>query len=165
MGDHFEDFTLAAVQAAPVYLDRDASIDKACRLIDDAAAQGADLAVFGETWVPGYAVFAQHPVHPKFQDAVKRFVQNGVEIPSPATDALCEAARRAGIDVAIGVAERDSTTQGSIYCTLLFIGREGKILGKHRKLKPTFYERSVWGEGDGSAACVSTTGPTAGSAV
>jgi predicted amidohydrolase len=150
MGDEFRDFTLAAVQAAPVYMDRDASIDKACVLIEQAGSQGADLAVFGETWVPGYAAFAAWPEKPGFQAAVKRFVTNGVEIPSPATDALCRAAARAGTDVAIGIAERDSTTQGSIYCTLLFIGREGKILGKHRKLKPTFFERSLWGEGDGS---------------
>lgn len=150
MGDEFREFTLAAVQAAPVYLDRDASIDKACGLIEQAAAQGADLAVFGETWVSGYASFGAWPEHKAFRGAIQRFVSNGVDIPSPSTDALCAAARRAGIDVAIGVAERDATTHGSIYCTLLFIGREGRILGRHRKLKPTFYERSVWGEGDGS---------------
>ncbi|HEY4670181.1 MAG TPA: carbon-nitrogen hydrolase family protein [Tepidiformaceae bacterium] len=151
MGEQFEDFTLAAVQAAPVYLDRDASIEKACRLIDEAGALGADLAVFGETWVSGYANFGAWPEHPAFRTALKRFILNGVEVPSPATEALCRAAARAGIDVAIGVAERDSTTGGSIYCTLLFIGREGRILGKHRKLKPTFWERTVWGEGDGSS--------------
>jgi predicted amidohydrolase len=150
MGDEFQDFTLAAVQAAPVYLDRDASIDKACRLIEQAAALGSDLAVFGETWVSGYASFAAWPNHPAFGSLLRRFVLNGVEVPSPATDALCRAARRAGTDVVIGVAERDATTQGTIYCTLLFIGREGKLLGKHRKLKPTMYERTVWGEGDGS---------------
>ncbi len=149
MGDEFQDFTLAAVQAAPVYLDRDASIEKACRLIDEAGALGSDLAVFGETWVSGYASFAAWPNHPAFGGLLRRFVLNGVEVPSTATDALCQAARRAGTDVVIGVAERDSTTQGSIYCTLLFIGREGKLLGKHRKLKPTMYERTVWGEGDG----------------
>ncbi|MCC7089247.1 MAG: carbon-nitrogen hydrolase family protein [Dehalococcoidia bacterium] len=151
MGDEFQDFTLAAVQAAPVYLDRDASIEKACRLIDEAAALGSDLAVFGETWVSGYASFAAWPNHPAFGSLLRRFILNGVEVPSPATDALCRAARRAGTDVVIGVAERDSATQGSIYCTLLFIGREGKLLGKHRKLKPTMYERTVWGEGDGSS--------------
>ncbi|MBI2765145.1 MAG: carbon-nitrogen hydrolase family protein [Chloroflexi bacterium] len=151
MGDTFEDFTLAAVQAAPVYLDRDASIEKAVRLIAEAGARGADLAVFGETWVAGYASFAAWADHPKLGGALARFVLNGVEVPSPATDALCAAAKRARIDVAIGIAERDSTTHGSIYATLLFIGRDGAIFGKHRKLKPTFYERSVWGEGDGSS--------------
>lgn len=150
MGDEFRDFTLAAVQAAPVYLDREASIDKACRLIAEAGDKGADLAVFGETWVSGYASFAAWPNHPLFGQLLRRFVLNAVEVPSPATDALCRAARRAGTDVAIGVAERDATTGGSVYCTLLFIGREGEILGKHRKLKPTMYERTVWGEGDGS---------------
>ncbi len=151
MGDEFQDFTLAAVQAAPVYLDRDASIAKACALIAEAGAKGADLAVFGETWVSGYASFAAWANHPAFGELLRRFVLNGVEVPSPATDALCRAARLAGTDVAIGIAERDATTGGSIYCTLLFIGREGVILGKHRKLKPTMYERTVWGEGDGSS--------------
>lgn len=151
MGDEFKDFTMAAVQAAPAYLDRDASIEKACSLIARAGSLGADLAVFGETWVSGYASFAGWPNHPAFGELLRKFVLNGVEVPSPATDALCRAARAAGCDVAIGVAERDSTTGGSIYATLLFIGREGKILGKHRKLKPTMYERTVWGEGDGSS--------------
>ena len=151
MGDEFQDFTLAAVQAAPVYLDRDASVEKACGLIEQAGAKGADLAVFGETWVSGYASFAAWANHPAFGGLLRKFVLNGVEVPSPATDALCAAARRAGCDVAIGIAERDATTGGSIYATLLFIGRDGSILGKHRKLKPTMYERTVWGEGDGSS--------------
>lgn len=150
MGDEFRDFTLAAVQASPVYLDREASIDKACQLIEQAGALGSDLAVFGETWVSGYPGFAEKPGNQKTGPVLRKFVLNGVEVPSPATGALCRAARRAGTDVVIGVAERDSTTGGSIYCTLLFIGREGELLGKHRKLKPTFFERAVWGEGDGS---------------
>ena len=151
MGDEFRDFTLAAVQAAPVYLDRAASIEKACGLIDEAGAHGADLAVFGETGVSGYASFVRFADHPATRKAYRQFIANGVRVPSPETDALCAAAKRAGIDVAIGVAERDSTTDGTIYCTLLFIGRDGKIIGKHRKLKPTFWERAVWGEGDGSS--------------
>jgi predicted amidohydrolase len=150
MGDRFEDFTLAAVQAAPVYLDREASIDKAVGLIADAGAKGSDLAVFGETWVSGYASFAAWPSHPAFRGLLSQFVANAVEVPSSATDALCAAARKAGTDVVIGVAERDGTTGGSVYCTLLFISREGQLLGKHRKLKPTLWERTVWGEGDGS---------------
>ena len=150
MGDQFEDFTLAAVQAAPVYLDREASIDKAVTLIGTAGEMGSDLAVFGETWVSGYASFAAWPNHPAFTGLLRRFVENAVEVPSPATDALCAAAKKAGTDVVIGVAERDSNTHGSVYCTLLFIGRDGTLLGKHRKLKPTLWERTVWGEGDGS---------------
>lgn len=149
--DEFADFTLAAVQAAPVYLDRDASIEKACRLIGEAGDAGADLAVFGETWVSGYASFAAWPAHPAFRGLLQRFVATAVEVPSPATDALCAAARRAGTDVVIGVAERDAVTRGTVYCTLLFIGRDGQLLGKHRKLKPTLWERIVWGEGDGSS--------------
>lgn len=151
MGDEFADFTLAAVQATPVFLDRDASVEKAIQLIDQAGRQGADLAVFGETWVPAYPGWAERPGDARIGPLLQRLVLNGVEVPSPATDALCRAARRAGTDVVIGIAERDSTTQGTIYCTLLFIGREGDLLGKHRKLKPTFYERTVWGEGDGSS--------------
>lgn len=150
MGDQFQDFTLAAVQAAPVYLDREASIEKAVGLIADAGDRGSDLAVFGETWVSGYASFAAWASHPAFRGLLSRFVANAVEVPSPATDALCAAARRAGTDVVIGVAERDAVTGGSVYCTLLFISREGQLLGKHRKLKPTLWERIVWGEGDGS---------------
>ena len=83
MGEEFQDFTLAAVQAAPVYLDREASIDKACALIAQAGDKGADLAVFGETWVSGYASFAAWPNHPAFGGLLRKFVLNGVEIPSP----------------------------------------------------------------------------------
>jgi len=144
----FSDFTLAAIQAAPVLLDRDASAEKACRLIEEAAARGATLAAFGETWLPGYPFFTNAPRSPLWWKAAAEYLANAVEIPSPTTDLLCAAARRAGIDVVIGVAELDPHTHGTVYCTLLFIGREGKVLGKHRKLKPTHSERTVWGEGD-----------------
>jgi predicted amidohydrolase len=143
-------FTLALIQAAPVYFDRQASTEKACRLIEQAGEKGADLAAFGETWLPGYPFFINYPVlSTRWNQVRATYLANGVEIPSPTTDRLCRAAREAGTDVAIGVVELDAHTHGTVYCTLLFIGREGKILGRHRKLKPTLGERTVWGEGDG----------------
>lgn len=81
-------------------------------------------------------------------EAVAAYLANAVEIPSPTTDRLCLAARWATIDAVIGLVEPDRQTRGTVYCTLLFISREGHILGRHRKLKPTHTERTVWGEGD-----------------
>lgn len=144
-------FKLAAIQAAPVYFDADASVEKACRLIQDAGKQGVTLAAFSETWLPGYPFWVWEQLN---MQMAKEYIANAVEIPSASTDQLCDAARAANIDVVIGVAERDSVTKGTVYCALLFIGSEGKILGRHRKLKPTHRERTVWGEGDGSSLVV-----------
>ena len=144
----YQEFTLAAVQAAPIPFDREASTEKACRLIEEAAAQGATLAAFGETWLPGYPFFAFTSPGPLWWKAAAEYLANAVEIPSPTTERLCAAARRAGIDVVIGVVELDPRTRGTVYCTLLFIGRDGALLGRHRKLKPTHAERAIWGEGD-----------------
>lgn len=147
----YPEFTLAAIQHPPVFFDRDASTEKACKLIEDAANLGATFAVFGETWLHGYPFFASESESPLFAQMSAAYLANGVEVPGPTTDKLCAAARKAGIDVAIGIVELDSKTRGTAYCTLLFIGKEGIILGKHRKLKPTRAERIMWGEGDASS--------------
>ncbi len=146
----WDSFKLAAVVAAPVYFDREASTEKACRLIQDAAGKGAVLAAFGETWLPGYPWWIRSE---GFSSGLQmkcraEYIASAIRIPGVETDQLCSAAKQAGIDVVIGVVERDPTTEATVYCTLLFIGREGKLLGRHRKLKPTDYERRVWGEGD-----------------
>ena len=156
MAEEFPRFTAAAVQAAPVYLDREATIEKACRLIEEAAAKGARLIVFPETWVPGYPfwVFGSLVVSGTL---FTRLFKNAVEIPSPATDALCRAAARAGAYVVIGINERDARFKGSLYNTLLYIDDEGQILGAHRKVMPTHAERTVWGMGDGSGLHVFDT--------
>ena len=150
----YPEFTLAAVQAAPVYFDREASTEKACGLIEQAAEAGATLAAFGETWLHGYPWWAGERTTPLHRQARADYIANAIEIPGPETQQLCLAAKRAGIDVAIGGVELDPNTHGSVYCTLLFIGREGEILGRHRKLKPTDFERRVWGEGDGASLTV-----------
>ena len=142
-------FRLAAIQAAPVFLDRQASTDKACELIAKAGEMGATVAAFGETWLPGYPrwVHAKIPYTQRRQ-LTARYLGAAVTIPGPETAQLCAAARAAGSDVVIGVAELDETSAGTVYCTLLFISAEGEILGKHRKMKPTDGERTAWGEGD-----------------
>jgi nitrilase len=141
-------FKLAAIQAAPIYFDREASTKKACALIKEAGAKGATIAAFGESWLPGYPFFVFAQTQALTYKALAEYIATAVEIPSATTDKLCAAAKSAGLDVVIGIVERDRTTQGTVYCTLLFIGRDGQILGRHRKLKPTFVERAAWGDGD-----------------
>ncbi|MBI4233687.1 MAG: carbon-nitrogen hydrolase family protein [Chloroflexi bacterium] len=150
-----ETFKAAAVQAAPVFLDREATLEKACRLVEEAASRGASLVVFPETWVPGYPVWASRVpawrVWKPGQRAFARLFRNAVEVPGPATDALGAAARRTGVYLVIGVNEREAEFgRGTLYNTILFFGRDGRLLGRHRKLMPTFHERTVWGLGDAS---------------
>jgi predicted amidohydrolase len=147
----YAEFKLAAIQAAPVYFDREASAQKACELIRKAGATGARIAAFSETWLPGYPFFVWGS---STEEMAAEYIANAVEVPSDTTDQLCDAARTANIDVVIGIAERDGRTQGTVYCTLLFISNEGEILGRHRKLKPTNRERTIWGEGDGNSLVV-----------
>ncbi|HLK68257.1 MAG TPA: carbon-nitrogen hydrolase family protein [Bryobacteraceae bacterium] len=147
-------FRIAAVQACPVYMDREATIAKACHLIAEAGAAGAKLAVFPEAFVPGYPLWvwfipAGH-THP-LREVYAEFVANAVAVPGKATAQLCEAAKKAEVAVAIGINEVNIEASGStVYNTLLYIAANGTILGKHRKMMPTGGEKLVWGMGDGS---------------
>ncbi len=153
----------AVVQAAPILFDRDASIEKACRLTAEAAGQGARLILFPEAFVPAYprgftfgtAIGSRSAAGRRLWG---RYWANSVIIPSPTTDAMGAAARAAGAYLAIGVIERDGEASGgTLYCTVLYFGPDGRLLGKHRKLKPTAAERLIWGEGDGSTLTVLDT--------
>jgi len=157
---------VAVVQAASILFDRAGCVEKTCRLIDEAASKGAGLMLFPEALIPGYPRgFGFGTVVGSRSEAGKkrweRYWRNSVEIPSEATSKIGEAARKAQAYVAVGVVERDiESSQGTLYCTLLYFGPDGNVLGKHRKLKPTASERLIWGEGDGSTMPVINTGTT-----
>ncbi|MDX2391353.1 carbon-nitrogen hydrolase family protein [Streptomyces sp. DK15] len=150
-------FTAAAVQAAPVFLDPAATVDKAVALIAEAAAAGAELVVFPEAFVPGYPYWnwTMNPVQgsPWFE----RLQRASVDIPGPHVDALRAAARRHGVVLVIGVNERVPHSLGVLHNTLLTIGADGALLGVHRKLVPTWAEKLTWTGGDGSSLRVHRT--------
>jgi len=150
MGDQYPKFKAAAVQTSPVFLNREATVDKACELIQEASKNGAKLVAFPETFVPGYPYWILLDSPLRGAELFCRLFKEAVEIPSPATDELCRAAKAADIYVIIGVNEKVSVNMGTMWNTNLVISRQGTILGKHRKLVPTFPEKMVWSRGDGS---------------
>ena len=147
-------FKIAVVQAAPVVLDREATVSKARELIAEAGRNGARLVVFPEAFIPTYPdwVWRIPPGrHGMLADAYAELLEQSVEIPGPVTEDLSRAARQASVYVAMGLNERNAqASNASLYNTLLYIGPEGELLGKHRKLVPTAPERMVWAQGDGS---------------
>jgi nitrilase len=161
--DSFPKVKAAVVQAAPVLFNREATVEKACRLTGEAAAQGAELILFPEAFVPAYPRGLSFGTvvgsrSPQGRLTWQTYWANAVDIPSPATEALGAAARQAEAYLAIGVIERDSQfSRGTLYCTLLYFGPNGQLIGKHRKVKTTAAERFIWGEGDGSTLTVINT--------
>jgi nitrilase len=146
--------TAAAVQATPVFLDRDATVEKAAILTEEAASNGAELIAFPEAFVPTYPDWVWRTKPWADGEWYERLLSQAVVVPGPATEALGKAALRAHAYVAIGINERDGAT---LYNTVLYFSPDGTILGKHRKLMPTGGERLVWGQGDGSTLSVFDT--------
>ena len=148
-------FLVAAVQISPVFLDRDATIDRACDAIADAASRGVRCAVFPEAFVPGYPLWIWSLAAGQTQELRALYAElldQAVTIPSAAVTRLCEAARAAHMFVVIGVNERNAEASGtSLYNSMLFIGDEGELLGVHRKLIPTAGERLVHAQGQGAS--------------
>lgn len=148
---------VAAVQGAYVLMDQKACLARAVDLIGQAAAGGAGIVVFPEAFIPGTPIWIDsRPIWDGDAEWFALLVDQAVVVPGPVTDALGAAARAAGVYLVIGVEEREphGTT---IYNTTLYLGPEGTLLGKHRKLIPTGSERTVWGMGDGSTLPVIDT--------
>jgi nitrilase len=153
----FTTFKAAAVQAAPAFLNSEASTEKACRLIEEAAAAGAKLIAFPEVFIAGYPYWNWMMSPLEGSRWFKRLYLSSIAIPGPEVEALRRAAARCAVTVIIGVNERSPVSMGTIFNTNLIIGDDGRLLGRHRKLVPTFAEKLTWGSGDGNSVRVYET--------
>lgn len=145
---------VAAAQITPIFLNKEKTVDKACEAISEAGKKGAELIVFPEAFISGYPdwVWLIPNSHGSaLNELYIKLVENAVSVPDGSTEKLCKAARSAGINVVIGMHERNTeSSNSSLFNSLLFIDDKGTIIGKHRKLIPTGGERLIWAQGDGS---------------
>jgi len=145
---------VAAVQAAPVFMDLKGTVSKAVRLIEEAADKGCDLVVFPETWLPGYPWYIWLSNTMSNMKYFRRYHENSLVVGSDEFNTIAQAAKDNSIYVSTGASERD---HGSLYIAQFLFGRDGSLLSGRRKLKPTHQERTVFGDGDGSDFHVSET--------
>ena len=149
-----ETVRVACVQAEPVILDRERTLDKLATLTAEAKQNGAGLVVFPETFIPAYPSSAWAKAlagwaDPRAKGAFAMLARESVEVPGPAADRLGEIARDNDVWLVTGVNERDPEDPGTLYNALLYHGPDGKLAIHHRKLVPTNHERLIWGQGDG----------------
>jgi len=150
---------VAVIQAGSILFDTPRTLTKLADLAADAAGRGARLAVFPEAFLGGYPKGVDFGCKvgsrtPEGREWFRRYFEGAITIPGPETEALCQVAQSTGLTLAVGVIERAGAT---LYCTCLYVGPEGRILGKHRKVMPTAAERLIWGFGDGSTLPVLDT--------
>ncbi|HVK19479.1 MAG TPA: nitrilase-related carbon-nitrogen hydrolase [Fimbriiglobus sp.] len=149
----------AVVQSAPVLFDTPRTLDKLAALTADAARKGAELVVFPEAFVGGYPKGLDFGVRlgvrsPEGRDEFRRYFENAIDVPGPATERIGSVAKQHATHLVAGVIERQG---GTLYCSSLMFGPDGRLLGTHRKLMPTAMERVIWGTGDGSTLPVIDT--------
>ena len=157
--------TVGLAQIAPVWLQKEATIDKVVAWIDDAAGKGCGLVAFGEALVPGYPFWVERTGGAKFESDLQKslfahYVSQGVCIEDGHLDPICNAARKNNIAVYVGIMERAANRGGhSLYCSMVYIDASGTIGSVHRKLMPTHEERLVWAIGDGNGLRTHKLGP------
>ncbi|MGA7810000.1 carbon-nitrogen hydrolase family protein [Bradyrhizobium sp.] len=149
MGIQHPKYKVAVVQAAPAWLDLDASVDKTIALINEASKNGAKLVAFPETFLPGYPwhIWLGAPAWGIGRGFVQRYFDNSLSYDSSEAEKLRKAVKAAGLTAVMGLSERSG---GSLYIAQWMIGPDGETIAKRRKLRPTHVERSVFGDGDGS---------------
>jgi nitrilase len=154
---------VAVVQSAPVLFDKHSAMKKIADWTREAAEHGANLIVFPEVFIPGYPRGLTFGTRVGSRNANgrkdwKRYWENAIDIPGEDTDTLGDIAREAGVYLVVGAVERDSEfSKATLYNSIVYIGPDGNVLGKHRKLVPTGSERLLWGLGDGSTLTVIDT--------
>lgn len=142
-------------QMAPIWLNRDKTLEKICAFVEDAASQNCELVVFGEAIVPGYPFWVERTDGARFNSQLQKeifahYLEQGVQIEEGHLDAVCQLAKSKKIAIILGTVERAFDRGGhSLYCTLVYVGNDGIIKHTHRKLIPTYDERLVWSIGDG----------------
>lgn len=153
MGDDYPTVRAAAVQAAPVFLDREASVEKACDLIEEAGDNDADVIVFPEGFIPAHPLwFHFHPATGETAQGLSvELFKNALEVPGPATERIASAANAADAYVVMGACEKEPDTTGTMYNSQLFFAPDGELIGNHQKLKPTVGEQLVHAEGRNDA--------------
>ena len=150
---------VAVAQAGTVLFDTPRTLEKLASLAADAKQKGAQVVLFPEAFVGGYPKGEQFGLAlgqrtPEGRDQFRAYFESAIEVPGPESELLASVARDNGIHLVTGIVERSG---GTLYCTVLFFGPDGKALGKHRKLMPTALERTIWGCGDGSTLTVVET--------
>ena len=155
------DLRVAVIQHPPVFLNLDASLRRAEGLVAEAAAGGAKLVAFPETWLPGYPVWLDEAPaaalwdHPGARELYQLLAEQSLVLPGPHLERLRAMAGRHGVNLVMGAHERKG---GTLYNVMVFLSADGERWSLHRKLMPTYTERLIWGQGDGSTLATLETG-------
>jgi aliphatic nitrilase len=154
---HYPAYKVAAAHFAPVFLDTDRSVEKACSAIEEAARHGARLIAFPEVFLSGFPVWAALEAPIRTHELFKALAASAVRIDGPELARIRQTARRKGIFVSIGFTEGTQISVGCLWNSNVLIGADGTLLNHHRKLVPTWYEKLIWANGDGSGLRVCGT--------
>jgi nitrilase len=150
-------YKVAAAHVAPVFLDADGSVDKACSVIEEAAGHGARLVAFPEVFLPGFPVWAGLDAPIRTHGLFQTLAASAITIDGPELARIRQTARRSGIFVSMGFTEGTKTSVGCLWNSNALIGADGSLLNHHRKLVPTFYEKLIWANGDACGLRVAET--------